>query len=84
MDFHKFSLKEALNNSKGKTSLGLFMCLIFGLGAALNLALLPFYIYLGMEITSLSTAVLSISTLVFGYLGARRFSNDKELKQENI
>ena len=92
LEFNKISVKEMLNNSQGKSSLGLLMSLIWGLIGALMMLIAVVAGFLGIVFYS---EVFTYGGLLVGasasLLGVRRLTADKQVitidkedKQEEV
>ena len=80
LEFNKISVKEMLNNSQGKSSLGLLMSLIWGLIGALMMLIAVVSAFFGMNFYS---EVFTYGGLLVGasasLLGVRRLTADKQV-----
>ena len=79
-----FSFVEALNNSKGKSSLGLLFGLLYGLAALAMYCIGTYCVFYGIAgyldiYTQAALLTGASSTLI----GVRRFTKDKEINTEN-
>ena len=92
LEFNKISVKEMLNNSQGKSSLGLLMSLIWGLIGGLMMITAVVSAFFGMNFYS---EVFTYGGLLVGasasLLGVRRLTADKQVitidkedKQEEV
>jgi len=81
--YKTFKLIEALNNSKGKSSLGLLFGFLYGLAA---LVLYAFGLFCHLKGVSgygdLFTQAAILTTASGTLIGVRRFTKDKELNIE--
>lgn len=90
MNIREFNFKEMFNNSKGKTSLALVLCGVFGVVSALCFLMCGVVVIVDSfnqvsaktDINILSMQSVAIITLVMSYLSARRFSKDKDIEQD--
>lgn len=84
LTYKSFKLVEALNNSKGKSSLGLLFGLLYGLAA---LALYGVGIYCLFNGISSYNDLFTQGAILTGasgtLIGVRRFTKDKELNTED-
>lgn len=90
MDFNKVSIKEMLNDSKGKSSLGLLLGFVWGLFLAPILTIagaIGVFLKLTFALELLSYGAM-FAGLAGTLVGIRRFSKDKEIinldKEETI
>lgn len=92
MRFDKFSLPESLNDSKGKSSLGLLFGLLYGVGALIMYGFGVAMVFMGINGYNDVFIHAGILTGASGTLiGSRYFKKDKdltlkneEIKEENI
>ena len=84
LTYRKFNLIESLNNSKGKSSLGLLFGLLYGL-AALTLYICGIIcLFKGINgYTDLFTQGAILTTASGTLIGVRRFTKDKDINIEN-
>ena len=84
LDYKKFNLIESLNNSKGKSSLGLLFGFLYGL-AALTLYICGIIcLFKGINgYGDLFTQAAILTTASGTLIGVRRFTKDKELNIED-
>jgi hypothetical protein len=88
LDITKFSFKEMFNNSKGKTSLGLVICGLFGLAVFIGFVSCGIVIVFEThkeaatkaDIGSYSMQCVALAALVIGYLTGRRLTDDKPIE----
>lgn len=88
LDITKLNFKEMFNNSKGKTSLGLFVCGMFGFAATIGFiccgVVLVFETHREVatkaDINGYSMQCVALAALVIGYLTGRRFTDDKKIE----
>lgn len=91
MDIKQFSWKEMVNNSKGKTSISLVLCGLFGLAAVIGFIACGVVIIVDSiteatvktSVDGFSMQCVAIATLVIGHLTSRRFTKDKEIESQN-
>ena len=80
LDFDKVSIREMLNNSQGKSSLGLLMSLIWGIIGGLMMITAVIAGFLGINFYS---EVFTYGGLLVGasasLLGVRRLTADKQV-----
>jgi hypothetical protein len=80
LDLDKVSLKQMLNNSQGKSSLGLLMALIWGITGGLMMITAVTSAFFGMNFYS---EVFTYGGLLVGasasLLGVRRLTADKQV-----
>jgi hypothetical protein len=92
LDLDKVSLKQMLNNSQGKSSLGLLMALLWGITGGLMMITAVVSAFFGMNFYS---EVFTYGGLLVGasasLLGVRRLTADKQIltiekedKQEEV
>jgi hypothetical protein len=92
LDFNKVSIRQMLNNSQGKSSLGLLMALIWGMIGGLMMITAVVIGFFGMNFYS---EVFTYGGLLVGasasLLGVRRLTADKQIitidkedKQEEV
>lgn len=84
MNYRKFNLIEALNNSKGKSSLGLLFGFLYGIGALLMyiVAIICFFLSMpGYETLFTQAAILTGASGTL--IGVRRFTKDKEITEND-
>lgn len=83
LTYKSFKLIEALNNSKGKSSLGLLFGLLYGLAALVLYASGLFCLLKGINgYTDLFTQAAILTGASGTLIGVRRFTKDKELNIE--
>jgi hypothetical protein len=83
LTYKSFKLIEALNNSKGKSSLGLLFGLLYGLAALILYASGLFCLLKGINgYTDLFTQAAILTGASGTLIGVRRFTKDKELNIE--
>lgn len=83
MNYRNFKLIEALNNSKGKSSLGLLFGFLYGIAALVLYAFGLFCLIKGINgYSELFTQAAILTTASGTLIGVRRFTKDKELNIE--
>lgn len=91
LDISQFNFKQIFNNSKGKTSLALLICFIFAVAAALGFVscgiVLIFETHKDSatkaDVGSYSMQCVALAGLVVTVLMGRRFTEDKQISNEN-
>lgn len=82
--YKAFKLIEALNNSKGKSSLGLLFGFLYGIAALVLYAFGIFCLLKGINgYADLFTQAAILTTASGTLIGVRRFTKDKELNIED-
>lgn len=83
LSYEKFNLTEALNNSKGKSSLGLLFGFLYGLAALCLYAVGVVCVFNGViGYNDVFTQAAILTTASGTLIGVRRFTKDKELNIE--
>jgi len=83
MNYRNFKLIEALNNSKGKSSLGLLFGFLYGIAALFLYTFGIFCVLKGINgYSELFTQAAILTTASGTLIGVRRFTKDKELNIE--
>lgn len=88
LDISKFNFKEMFNNSKGKTSLALVICGMFGFAATIGILSCGFVIVFEThkdsatkaDVGSFSMQCVALAALVTTILTGRRFTEDKQIE----
>ena len=81
--YKAFKLVEALNNSRGKSSLGLLFGFLYGIAALVLYAFGLFCLLKGINgYVDLFTQAAILTTASGTLIGVRRFTKDKELNIE--
>jgi hypothetical protein len=84
LTYKSFKLTEALNNSKGKSSLGLLFGLLYGIAALALYSIGVYCLFNGINGYNDIFTQGAILTGASGTLiGVRRFTKDKELNTED-
>jgi hypothetical protein len=84
LTYRKFNLIEALNNSRGKSSLGLLFGLLYGLAALALYICGIICLFKGINgYADLFTQGAILTGASGTLIGVRRFTKDKELNTEN-
>jgi hypothetical protein len=84
LSYEKFNLTEALNNSKGKSSLGLLFGFLYGLAAIFLYAVGVVCVCYGVNgYNDVFTQAAILTTASGTLIGVRRFTKDKELNIED-
>lgn len=84
LTYKAFKLTEALNNSKGKSSLGLLFGFLYGIAALVLYGFGLFCLLKGINgYTDLFTQAAILTTASGTLIGVRRFTRDKELNIED-
>ena len=84
LTYRKFNLTEALNNSKGKSSLGLLFGLLYGLAALALYGVGIYCLFNGINgYNDLFTQGAILTGASGTLIGVRRFTKDKELNTED-
>ena len=83
LTYKKFNLTEALNNSRGKSSLGLLFGLLYGIAALVLYSIGVYCIFNGVNgYNDLFTQGAILTGASGTLIGVRRFTKDKELNIE--
>ena len=83
MNYRNFKLIEALNNSKGKSSLGLLFGFLYGIAALILYFCAIICLFIGINgYVDLFTQGAILTTASGTLIGVRRFTKDKELNIE--
>ena len=83
LNLKTFSFVEALNNSKGKSSLGLLLGLLYGLAALILYCIGTYCIFHGiLGYVDIYTQAAILTGASSTLIGVRRFTKDKELNTE--
>ena len=83
MNYRNFKLIEALNNSKGKSSLGLLFGFLYGVAALMLYTCAVICLFIGINgYIELFTQAAILTTASGTLIGVRRFTKDKELNIE--
>lgn len=83
LSYKKFNLTEALNNSKGKSSLGLLFGFLYGLAALCLYTVGVVCVFNGVSgYNDVFTQAAILTTASGTLIGVRRFTKDKELNIE--
>lgn len=84
LTYKKFNLTEALNNSRGKSSLGLLFGLLYGVAALVLYGVGVYCLFNGVNgYNDLFTQGAILTGASGTLIGVRRFTKDKELNIEN-
>ena len=84
LGFHTFNLVESLNNSKGKSSLGLLFGFLYGVAALILYTCAVVCLFIGMNgYGDLFTQAAILTGASGTLIGVRRFTKDKELNTED-
>jgi hypothetical protein len=84
LNLKTFSFIEALNNSKGKSSLGLLFGLLYGLAALILYCVGTYCVFHGVAgYVDIYTQAAILTGASSTLIGVRRFTKDKELNTEN-
>jgi hypothetical protein len=84
MNYRNFKLIEALNNSRGKSSLGLLFGFLYGIAALTLYAFGIVCLLKGINgYLDLFTQAAILTTASGTLIGVRRFTKDKELNTED-
>jgi hypothetical protein len=83
LTYKKFNLTEALNNSRGKSSLGLLFGLLYGIAALVLYGVGVYCLFNGVNgYNDLFTQGAILTGASGTLIGVRRFTKDKELNIE--
>jgi hypothetical protein len=83
LTYKKFNLTEALNNSRGKSSLGLLFGLLYGIAALVLYGVGVYCLFNGVNgYNDLFTQAAILTGASGTLIGVRRFTKDKELNIE--
>jgi hypothetical protein len=83
LTYKKFNLTEALNNSRGKSSLGLLFGLLYGVAALVLYGIGVYCLFNGVNgYNDLFTQGAILTGASGTLIGVRRFTKDKELNIE--
>ncbi len=83
LTYRKFNLTEALNNSRGKSSLGLLFGLLYGIAALVLYGVGIYCLFHGINgYNDLFTQGAILTGASGTLIGVRRFTKDKELNIE--
>jgi hypothetical protein len=83
LTYKKFNLTEALNNSRGKSSLGLLFGLLYGVAALVLYGIGVYCLFNGANgYNDLFTQGAILTGASGTLIGVRRFTKDKELNIE--
>ena len=84
LSYINFSLRQALKNSKGKSSLGLLFGFLYGIAALIMYGVGVFCLFSGINAYGEVFTQAAILTGASGTLiGVRRFTKDKEFNIED-
>jgi hypothetical protein len=84
LTYKSFKLTEALNNSKGKSSLGLLFGLLYGVAALVLYGFGLFCLLKGINgYVDLFTQAAILTGASGTLIGVRRFTKDKEINTED-
>jgi hypothetical protein len=84
LTYKSFKLTEALNNSKGKSSLGLLFGLLYGVAALVLYMFGLFCLLKGINgYADLFTQAAILTGASGTLIGVRRFTKDKEINTED-
>jgi hypothetical protein len=84
MNYRNFKLIEALNNSKGKSSLGLLFGFLYGIAALVLYIFGLICLVKGIAgYIDIFTQAAILTTASGTLIGVRRFTQDKQLNTEN-
>lgn len=82
-NYKVFNLVEALNNSRGKSSLGLLFGFLYGLAALILYGIGVYCLFKGIDgYGDLFTQAAILTGASGTLIGVRRFTQDKELNTE--